>query len=445
MARYYTMKTDKKIIWARYGVREHGQWIDVTEKVRSLTQPATVGLEVFGLPDGTENKLKAVWMLRADGTESTVPQNNELRPENWEELVYGSGKSEHRWLQHTTDGIGDKIVKVNEPKTTLKIHSALYGIFQERALVPGDYIDVTEKLQSLVQNGSLDVTVTNDSLGVGNPFRGQKKKLWVTYSYDGGEPVTIEREEREWLIIGQSAGYVKQIWSEAAADGLDVMHNKRAQAVLEPKSPSLMSPTALTDLLIRRFKIPDRRLRGPMPIDLRDFHRNDLAKLFAELGFTKGVEVGVAEGHYSEVLCKSIPNLELLCVDPWHRYSGNPWAHSQEHQDFSKAETERKLKGYNAKLIQDYSMNAVRDVPENSLDFCYIDGNHFFDYAMGDLIEWSKRVRSGGIVALDDFYHFKRTWGGVVEAVQAYTNAHKITLWFAIDAPNSVDVFWIKP
>jgi hypothetical protein len=164
------------------------------------------------------------------------------------------------------------------------------------------------------------------------------------------------------------------------------------------------------------------------------------------LGFTRGAEIGVAEGHYSEVLCKSIPNLEeLLLVDPWRRYDGNPWAHSQEHQDFSLSETRRKTAGYNVRIMQDYSMNAVREIPEGSLGFVYVDGHHAFDWVAQDLIEWSKRVRSGGIISGDDYYHFKKSWAGVVEAVNAYTDAHRIAPWFLIDAPRSIDFFWIKP
>lgn len=399
--------------------------------VMTLSGPIQAHSALYG--DGKERYLDVT---------TAVQEFGDVWPEDWEELVYGQGR------QAITDGSSDARHSVSvggdgdRAESALTIHSAHYGIGGD------DDIDVREQLQSLVQNGSLDLTVTNDSLNAGNPFRGQKKRLRLTYSYDGGEPVTIERGEREWLIVGQASGNAGISRSEAEKkmyDDIDAVgQTLTVRAIAEVVPPPMTAP-ALTDLLIRRFKIPDRRLRGPMPIDLRDFHRNDLAKLFAELGFTKGVEVGVAEGHYSEVLCKSIPNLELLCVDPWHRYSGNPWAHSQEHQDFSKAETERKLKGYNAKLIQDYSMNAVRDVPEGSLDFCYIDGHHGFDWVMQDLIEWGKRVRSGGIIAGDDFYHFKKSWAGVVQAVQAYTDAHKIGLWFLVDAPQSVDFFWVKP
>lgn len=195
----------------------------------------------------------------------------------------------------------------------------------------------------------------------------------------------------------------------------------------------------------RRFHgLTSHRLRGSMPIEVLDFDRNDLAALMGELGFCRGAEIGVAEGHYSEVLCQNIPDLDLMAVDPWTRYRGNPRAHSQEHQNFSKAETERRLAPYPlARTIQMMSMEAVREVREGTLDFAYIDGHHGFDWVMQDLIEWSKRVRNGGIIAGDDYYHFD--YAGVIDAVNAYTAHHKINPWFLIQAPRSVDFFWVKP
>lgn len=196
------------------------------------------------------------------------------------------------------------------------------------------------------------------------------------------------------------------------------------------------------DYILKKLRVDSYRLRGPMPIEL-PINRNDLAQLFNELGFKRGAEIGVAEGHYSEVLCQSIPDLELISVDPWVKYKDNPRAHSEEHQEFSKAETARRLKPYpKARMVQAMSMDAVREVPEKSLDFVFLDGHHGFDWIMQDIIEWSKRVRSGGIIAGDDFYHFKHA--GVVDAVVAYTAHHKINPWFLISAPRSVDFFWVN-
>lgn len=371
-------------------------------------------------------------------------------PEDWEEKVYGTSKGTIAMAGVSTgDNSG---LDTSGARSSLKIHSARYGILGAPMPFRDHSVDVAETVRSLVKDATLDIVVNNSTLTPGqNPYRGKKKVLLLTYSYDGGELITVERLEKEWLIIGQvqklERGTVKNGLligdMEPATIHVELPSRQPDDIIVVPQLPH--TATALNDFLIRKFQISERRLRGPMPIELRDFHRDDLAKLYTELGFTKGAEIGVAEGHYSEVLLKANPDLELFLVDPWRRYDGNPWSHSQEHQDFSFNETRRKTAGYNVKFMQDFSMNAVREVAENSLDFAYIDGHHGFDWVMQDLIEWSKRVRSGGIVSGDDYYHFKRHWAGVVEAVNAYTQAHQVGLWFLCDAPRSVDFFWVKP
>lgn len=150
----------------------------------------------------------------------------------------------------------------------------------------------------------------------------------------------------------------------------------------------------------------------------------DLIKYFAELGFTKGAEIGVAEGYLSEAMFKAIPNLELYCIDIWKPYRGNIWSGSAERGIRQIEIATKRLSKYNAHIIREMSMDAVKRFENNSLDFVYIDANHAFDYVMDDLIEWSKKVRVGGIVSGDDYYHFRKA--GVIEAVDAYTKAHGI-------------------
>lgn len=418
-------------------------------------------------------------------------------PDNWREVLYATRKSRMVGVGGSADsdrGISDlrsrdvgsgsvRGMAESLHSVSLKVHAAYYGISDR----DGDFIEVSERLQSLVKDGSLDIIVNNSTLTPGqNPFRGKKKRLHVVYSIDGAEySDRVERlvEEKDWLIIGQGIkaeaerfiaalddktmpklmddNFLK-VGSEETARLLSKRDDREGPAlsVFESQSgvrkitqlaPNAlpMTAAALNDYLVRRFQISPQRLRGPMPIELRNFHRNDLAQLFAELGFKRGAEIGVAEGNYSEVLLKANPECELLLVDPWHMYSENPQSKSNEKHQFALRETERKVGKYkNVEMMAKTSMDAVRYVDNESLNFCYIDGNHLFDYVMQDLIEWSKRVRSGGIVSGDDYYALdQKRWvgGGVVEAVQAYTNAHRISIWYLFEGHKSVDFMWVKP
>ena len=95
-------------------------------------------------------------------------------------------------------------------------------------------------------------------------------------------------------------------------------------------------------------------------------------------------------------------------------------------------------------------MNAVKRIPDGSLDFVYIDSNHSYDYVMEDLINWSRKVRKGGIVSGDDYYNFGGA--GVVGAVDDYTKAHGIKFELTDPYPEIMDrghhekpsYWWVK-
>lgn len=174
------------------------------------------------------------------------------------------------------------------------------------------------------------------------------------------------------------------------------------------------------------------------PVRIRKLTRKSLVKKFKDFGFTKGAEVGVFKGRFSEYMCKVNPDLNLIGVDP---YASDTDEKYHEEGDKRYNHAKERLEPYNCKLIRKTSMEAAKDVPYNSLDFVYIDGDHSFDFVMQDIIEWSKRVRLGGIVAGHDYYRFKR--GGVVPAVDVYTEQHQIHEWFVTDE-KAKTWFWVK-
>lgn len=150
----------------------------------------------------------------------------------------------------------------------------------------------------------------------------------------------------------------------------------------------------------------------------------DLLKYLAELGYTKGAEIGVAEGVFSEAMFKAIPNLELICIDNWKPYKGNRFSGSFARNEHHYRVACERLEKYNALIIRSKSMDALKLVADESLDFVYIDANHGYDYVMQDLIEWTKKVRKGGMIIGDDYYYMEKA--GVLEAVNDYTKYHNI-------------------
>ena len=165
--------------------------------------------------------------------------------------------------------------------------------------------------------------------------------------------------------------------------------------------------------------------------------RRDLARIFAELGYTTGAEIGVRKGTFSAILCEAVPGLQLTCVDPWLAYERV----TQNMADSLYARAVETLAPYGVTIIKKTSLEASLIVPDASLDFVYIDAAHDFDNVMVDIVLWSKKVRKGGIVSGHDYFNFYKA--GVCWAVDAYTHAHGITNWY-LTKEKEASWFWVK-
>lgn len=151
-------------------------------------------------------------------------------------------------------------------------------------------------------------------------------------------------------------------------------------------------------------------------------NRIELARYFGKLGFKYGAEIGACFGYYSEILCKNIPGLKLIAIDNWNN-NANTKREMTLHMSGEKV-TREKLAPYGATVIKKDSMEAVKDIPDESLDFVFIDADHSYKAVRDDIQEWSKKVRKGGIVSGHDYYVFKSGKGGVIKAVDEYVKEH---------------------
>lgn len=169
----------------------------------------------------------------------------------------------------------------------------------------------------------------------------------------------------------------------------------------------------------------------------------DLAKLFAELKCKRGVEIGTDQGEYAEVLLQTIPNLELICADPWkaEAYVKGEQPESREDQTFFDKryeETKERLKNYpNVDIWRCTSMQALEGVIDGSLDFVYIDGNHDFLNVTLDIHHWLKKLKPGGILAGHDYVRYpSRKFNHVQKVVNAYTTAYHLLPVFLVTPTN---------
>ena len=258
-----------------------------------------------------------------------------------------------------------------------------------------------------------------------------------------GDNLTMDKSRRKQWLQGQ----IKGIYNLPGWGSPSHFESKVGYKTPEGHVPKLQ--------LVQKIGISDscdaasylrkkwnRMLPQISPIRVRKLTRIKLASVFAELGYKVGAEVGVKRGEFSSMLCQANSDLHLLCIDPWQEYDENGSLKlSQEKANRIYKQARRRLKPFNAELIRKTSMDAVRDVPYNSLDFVFIDGNHAFDFIMQDLIEWTKRVRIGGIVSGHDYFRFRNA--GIVPAVDAYVQAHDIREWWLTDEKEAT-FFWVK-
>lgn len=172
------------------------------------------------------------------------------------------------------------------------------------------------------------------------------------------------------------------------------------------------------DMATKAINIPIKVHKG--------YKRSDLARDFGKRGFNKGAEIGVRWGKYSKTLCQKNPKLHLLSIDPFDVVYEDIRSYriGKKNQEAIYQKAKRYLKGYNAEIVRKTSIEASLDVPNESLDFVYIDGSHQFDYVMTDIIIWGWKVKKGGIISGHDYYKF--IFGDIVRAVDNYALIHKV-------------------
>lgn len=153
-------------------------------------------------------------------------------------------------------------------------------------------------------------------------------------------------------------------------------------------------------------------------IEIPNVGRDDLASLFKELEFERGVEVGVASGEYSEIIMQASPEMYLQGVDPYQKYEG--YHDYKLRSTFDKMETEahdRLDKYENYMFVKKFSVDAAEEVMDGYLDFVYLDGNHSGEAVKEDIETWVPKIREGGIISGHDF---TGRWPSLKKAVVKY-------------------------
>jgi hypothetical protein len=153
-------------------------------------------------------------------------------------------------------------------------------------------------------------------------------------------------------------------------------------------------------------------------------YRTQFPELLEHLGL-KGdaVECGVAEGRNAQVLIAS-PNItKLYLIDNWSWLNqAGDGSHPKSWHDNNLKEVYERIEAFKEKavILKGMSTEMIKQIPDDSLIFAYIDGDHSYDGCYNDLTGIFPKVKVGGIISCHDIKNMEY---GVSDALR------KCLLW----------------
>lgn len=141
--------------------------------------------------------------------------------------------------------------------------------------------------------------------------------------------------------------------------------------------------------------------------------RQEALELVVNNGYRSLVEVGVWKAELSGMLYGAAHH--LILVDPWSvewnrfSYKGVTYECTMGEPFKSQAELDEMYLDVRGRFPRAtvYRMDSVQAsayVSDRSVDFVFIDAVHTYEHCTADIKFWLPKIRSGGMIAGDDFY-----------------------------------------
>lgn len=131
-------------------------------------------------------------------------------------------------------------------------------------------------------------------------------------------------------------------------------------------------------------------------------------------------ELGVDRGEFSKKILELNQPQTLHLVDLWGTVRYHQGKRKEVEERFSKEILDGRVR-----IHHGYSTNLVDDFEDEYFDWIYIDTDHSYLTTQKELELWSKKIKSGGIIAGHDY--ILGNWNGlvrygVIEAVHEFCN-----------------------
>jgi hypothetical protein len=119
-------------------------------------------------------------------------------------------------------------------------------------------------------------------------------------------------------------------------------------------------------------------------------------------------EVGVWRGQFAEAILKTCPAIQTYhLIDPWRNLAdwNKPLNISDREFEQVKAEALSRTEFARERrvVLQGRTAEVIDQIPDGSLDFVYIDGDHTLRGVTVDLLKFWPKLREGGVLGGDDF------------------------------------------
>ena len=172
-------------------------------------------------------------------------------------------------------------------------------------------------------------------------------------------------------------------------------------------------------------------------------YRRELYKLLPA-NFTS-CECGVAEGYFSADIL-SWGAAKHYMVDAWQQLNQTgDGGFLQEWHDNNYYAAVARVARYRDKavILRGLSDHMAHDIPDESLDLCYIDGDHSYHGVKRDINAYWSKLKSGGVMA---FHDYKNPAYGVRAAVLEWADMQVLEVnIIPEDTEEDAGAYLIKP
>lgn len=175
------------------------------------------------------------------------------------------------------------------------------------------------------------------------------------------------------------------------------------------------------------FKYNQPLTRKNCKLHLRFTERKQAYRyLNRQLGHVRNaVEIGVFEADNLIELKQYLKPVNLVGVDRYVTYPDQP---KDKPMNLVLETAQHRANDIGATLVVDDSTNYANTVPDSSLDFVYIDGDHSYEACKHDITVWWPKIKPGGILSGHDFAASGNVDYGVIQATTEFAEAHDLTL-----------------